>query len=75
MTNAEAAADILNRCGQGVSAALDESNYRERKTVIIRALDLADEGKRDEAVQLIKPLSERVRAEVEALIYKKGAKK
>jgi hypothetical protein len=58
-----------------VSAALDEDNYREKKTVIIRALNLADEGKRDEAIQLIKHLGKGVRAEVEAVIDKKGGKK
>jgi len=71
-TNEEIAASILNRSGHSVSAAFDQDNYREVKSVIVQALNLADASNRREAITLIKALDENLRAEVEAVIMRKG---
>mgnify|MGYP003577207115 CR=1 FL=1 len=75
MTSKEPADDILRRSGYGISSALDEGNYREKKGVVIRALDLADGGNYGEALKCAEHLSEGLRAEVETAIRRKGGGK
>jgi len=72
MTNEEIAIRILTRYGYNVR--LNRDNYGEVRSAIIQVLDLADEGNHSEAKKRAVPLDEVLRADVEAVIEKKGAK-
>jgi hypothetical protein len=73
VTNEEIAVSILTRYGYNIR--LDPRNYDEVKSVVIRALDLADEGNHSEGVKCTEPLDGELQAEVKAVIEKKGDKK